>query len=184
MNSTEQTAPRAPRKARQTKSSSYYSLEDAQEMEQGSDIHGDDYGDYWETQRNLPMPEPRPGFVDRWVRIGVNGATDHKNIRNKLKRGYRPRPPSSVTNMPVSKMGDDEVIGDENNCLMERPIAIERKERAAMKVLAKNQMQEVHSTVYKSGKGGGGFGGIQYAEDKTTARSGRPAPIDDDPAFG
>lgn len=185
MTEQEQAAPRAPRKTRTRKPSNYYNLEAGRDRDQDESIHEDDYGDFWETQRNLPMPEPRPGFVQRWVRVAIDGRADSKNIRNKNLRGYLPRPPGSVTGMPISKLGDDDVIGDEDNVLMERPKWIEEKERAAARERAKDQMREVQRNVFKAGRDGGdSFGGIQYAEDKSSVRTGRPAPIDDDPAFG
>lgn len=176
------TIQRAPRNARAPKkSSAYYDIADGREPDPDN-IH-EDYGDFWETQKQLPMPDPMPGFVDRWVRIGVDGKVDHKNIRNKMRmRGYKPRDPKTAPNMPISMMGDSEVIGDEDNVLMTRPEWMERKERDVAREAARDQMREVHRTVHGA-KGGHGLGGLEYEEDRTKAERGRPAPIDDDPAF-
>jgi len=55
-----------------------------------------DYGD-WEDPSYLPTIEPRPGFVQRWVRFDVNGQADRTNISRRVhQEGWRPRDPQTV----------------------------------------------------------------------------------------
>ena len=44
----------------------------------------------WRPPEALPMPEPRPGWVHRYVRISTLGTADPSNISSKLREGYEP----------------------------------------------------------------------------------------------
>ena len=44
----------------------------------------------WRPPEVLPMPDARPGWVHRYVRISMMGASDPANISSKLREGYEP----------------------------------------------------------------------------------------------
>ena len=44
----------------------------------------------WRPPETLPMPDERPGWKHRYVRISTLGTADPGNISSKLREGYEP----------------------------------------------------------------------------------------------
>ena len=44
----------------------------------------------WRPPEILPMPDPRPGWVHRYIRISMVGQADPANISSKLREGWEP----------------------------------------------------------------------------------------------
>ena len=44
----------------------------------------------WRPPETLPMPNDRPGWKHRYVRISTVGVADPSNISSKLREGYEP----------------------------------------------------------------------------------------------
>jgi hypothetical protein len=44
----------------------------------------------WQAPEALPMPDERPGWRHRYVRLSTLGAADPSNISSKLREGYEP----------------------------------------------------------------------------------------------
>jgi hypothetical protein len=44
----------------------------------------------WRPPETLPQPDPRPGWVHRYVRLSTMGTGDPSNISSKLREGYEP----------------------------------------------------------------------------------------------
>jgi hypothetical protein len=44
----------------------------------------------WRAPETLPMPDDRPGWKHRYIRISMMGQTDPTNISSKLREGYEP----------------------------------------------------------------------------------------------
>ena len=44
----------------------------------------------WRPPEVLPMPDARPGWIHRYVRISMMGASDPANISSKFREGYEP----------------------------------------------------------------------------------------------
>jgi len=44
----------------------------------------------WQAPEALPMPEDRPGWKHRYIRLSTLGAADPSNISSKLREGYEP----------------------------------------------------------------------------------------------
>ena len=44
----------------------------------------------WRAPETLPMPDPRPGWKHRYVRISTMGQSDPSNISSKFREGYEP----------------------------------------------------------------------------------------------
>jgi hypothetical protein len=44
----------------------------------------------WRPPETLPMPDNRPGWKHRYIRISMMGTPDASNISSKLREGYEP----------------------------------------------------------------------------------------------
>jgi len=44
----------------------------------------------WRPPETLPMPNERPGWKHRYIRISMMGQADPSNISSKLREGYEP----------------------------------------------------------------------------------------------
>jgi hypothetical protein len=44
----------------------------------------------WQAPEALPMPDERPGWKHRYVRLSTMGVADPSNISSKLREGYEP----------------------------------------------------------------------------------------------
>jgi hypothetical protein len=44
----------------------------------------------WRPPETLPQPDPRPGWVHRYIRLSTMGTADPSNISSKLREGYEP----------------------------------------------------------------------------------------------
>jgi hypothetical protein len=44
----------------------------------------------WRPPETLPMPEHRPGWSHRYIRVSTQGVADPSNISSKLREGYEP----------------------------------------------------------------------------------------------
>jgi hypothetical protein len=44
----------------------------------------------WRAPESLPMPDPRPGWTHRYIRISMMGTADPSNVSSKLREGYEP----------------------------------------------------------------------------------------------
>lgn len=178
MSPVERVAPSKSSKKGDLRSRAVYSLEDAAFDES---VHGQfGYNEDWDEQRNLVMPKARRGFVQRYVRVSMHGDTDTRNITRRMNQGWRPRPASSAPEMNSIMLGENDVIGDEENILMERPEWMADKQRAIKEQKRLDQFQEVERNIFGANPGGG-FGQIHYDESSTKVRSGgRIAPVDDE----
>lgn len=45
---------------------------------------------YWQAPEALPMPDNRPGWKHRYIRLSTLGTADPSNISSKLREGYEP----------------------------------------------------------------------------------------------
>lgn len=45
---------------------------------------------YWKAPEALPMPDDRPGWKHRYIRLSTLGNADPSNISSKLREGYEP----------------------------------------------------------------------------------------------
>lgn len=44
----------------------------------------------WRPPETLPMPDDRPGWKHRYIRVSTMGTADPSNISSKLREGYEP----------------------------------------------------------------------------------------------
>ena len=72
----------------------------------------------------LDAPEPRPGFVQRWVATSIQGKDTPDNVYKRMREGWEARPANTVKNQlfPTINHGQWEgCIGIEGMLLCEMP---------------------------------------------------------------
>ena len=86
----------------------------------------------WTPPDQLPMPEDRPGWAHRWVRLSLGGNSDPANISLRLREGWEP---VKATDYPEIAMVTEEgqgrwagnvVMGGLMLCRMPREMADSR----------------------------------------------------------
>jgi hypothetical protein len=94
----------------------------------------------WKKKGHLARntPDPRPGFVQRWVRIyDVEGRPDASNVGDALQEGWRPRAGDTVpAGVHVATAQDQRygtVIATKGMVLMERAVELENAYAAQIK---------------------------------------------------
>lgn len=65
----------------------------------------------WAPPSILPEPEPRDGYVHRWVRISMVGTADNQNLSMRMREGWEPcrsedYPEMETLSDPHSKWGE------------------------------------------------------------------------------
>ena len=55
----------------------------------------------WRPPETLPMPDARPGWAHRYIRISTLGTADPSNISGKLREGYEPCKASEYPEMMI-----------------------------------------------------------------------------------
>ncbi|MDD5551493.1 MAG: hypothetical protein PHS34_09550, partial [Candidatus Omnitrophica bacterium] len=148
----EQRAANAAKKAKQSLAPQDDRVSREQTVREAEPVH-EAYAE-WEDDsmlntRNIP---PRPGYVQRWVRTLVKGQEDQANVFKKYNKGWKPRPLSSVPKgqfvMHVDFNGID-VIGIHGMILMERPKALQDRQKAAIEEETRLQMSAVKQNMYR-----------------------------------
>lgn len=79
-------------------------------------------------------PEPRPGYVQRWVRNDLRNQEDRANMLKRQREGWRPRlastvPDAELVGYQVASRQNTDVIIDRDRILCEMPA--ERAQRRA-----------------------------------------------------
>lgn len=92
----------------------------------------DEHEDFnFEPPGLLDAPEPRPGYVQRWIRTLANGSHDPRNRHKATLAGWKPRDPGSLpakwSSAPTHNSELGHVIGVEGMVLMERPVELHRR---------------------------------------------------------
>lgn len=118
-----------------------------------ADIIHEDYDDVWEendilSTRNI---QAREGYVQRWVRTMTRGQEDQSNVFNKMNKGWKARLSSSVPKgqfIMTQNFSGQEVIGVHGMILMERPMALQNREKRAVAGRIDLQMRAVQENMY------------------------------------
>ncbi len=96
------------------------------------DIHAEE-NKPWVRPTSLEAPPARPGFTQRWIRVGSMGRDDPTNTARKFREGWKPRPAESVPagfHMPTISHGNwAGCIGVEGMLLCEMPDKMAQKRR-------------------------------------------------------
>lgn len=153
-----------------------------QESQAADSLH-EDYANWNDDSLlNTDSIPPRDGYVQRWVRTSVKGNEDQANVQKKFNRGWRPRPMSTIAKgqyvMHVDFNGS-EVVGVHGMILMERPKALQDKQRAMIQNDTALQMQSVRQDLFKVHEPGSRLTRPDFIEESTRTSRGRIAPVDD-----
>lgn len=65
-----------------------------QEYPSDAPVH-EEHGD-WSPPSLLEAPPPRPGYVQRWIRVRRGNQEDLQNFMSRRREGWQPRDPASV----------------------------------------------------------------------------------------
>lgn len=65
----------------------------------------------WRRPTALDAPPPRPGYVQRWVRMQQGSNKDMLNWSNKFREGYQPRDPATLPQEFRHLKGSTEGLG-------------------------------------------------------------------------
>lgn len=107
----------------------------------------------WIRPSSLTAPEPRPGMVQRWIRISTRGVDDPRNINMSTREGWTPRPADTVpsdfvmmTGAPAEQHAGRFVVDDLLLCEMPKEIYGQRKayyeDQTAQQMIAVEQELE------------------------------------------
>lgn len=87
----------------------------------------------WVRPTSLEAPPPRPGFVQRWVRVAFRDEDDATNASRKFREGWKPRPADTVPpshQVPTISHGKwAGAVGIEGMVLCEMPKPMAEKRR-------------------------------------------------------
>lgn len=136
-----------------------------------------------EMEETGPLPNipPRPGYVQRWVRVSIRNESDARNLSTRSRRGWLPRAADTVDRAYHHMMSQNEtmggIIGTHDLVLMERPIEIHRraeqielKKRRDLELAVKTNLFREHNSI------GGSGSGFSAPKDESTAYVERGAP--------
>ena len=108
----------------------------AQDTWDSTDVHSAE-DTPWVRGQSLAAPPARPGFVQRWIRVAIDGKDDATNVARKMREGWKPRPADSIPanfQLPTISHGEwTGCLGIEGSVLMEIPAKIADKRKAFVK---------------------------------------------------
>lgn len=101
----------------------------------------------WIRPSSLHAPDPRPGMVQRWIRISVRGAEDPRNVNMRTREGWRPRDASTIPD-DFAEMGSRAGLSEgrfivDDLMLCEMPKAVYQQQRDYYQGLTDSQMSAV-----------------------------------------
>jgi len=67
--------------------------------------------DAWRPPEQLPMPDARPGWEHRYIRISMVGSADPKNISMRLREGYEPCKAEEYPELMMHEVNDGRFKG-------------------------------------------------------------------------
>ena len=100
----------------------------------------------WTPPALLDAPEPRAGFVQRWVATSIQGKDTPDNVYKRMREGWEARPASTVKNQlfPTINHGQWEgCIGIEGMLLCEMP----KEKHKQMKSYYNNKSSEQNESL-------------------------------------
>lgn len=124
---------------------------------------------------SLDAPSPLLGMKQRWIRVGVKGSEDEKNLSRKLREGWRARPSNTVPKgfqVPTIRHGAYAgTIMVEGMLLCHMPIKMAKRREAAIRAETSAKTRAVNEGLLRVNEGaGGGFGPIKKGERSQVVR--------------
>jgi hypothetical protein len=106
----------------------------------------------WQRPETLPSPNPKAGWVYRWIRVSTRGEMDPSNVSVKLREGWEPvkaadHPEIEMVAIENSRFKDNVVIGGLMLCCAPEEILKQRAEHFNNQV--KQQLESVESNLMK-----------------------------------
>ncbi len=155
-----------------------------QETRDAEPIHEPVGDDEWTAPMMTNAPPPRPGFVQRWVRVSVLGTDDTSNVMKKRNEGWNPR---SVDTVPKGFFAPiavnptyGNVICNGDSILMEREIKTHERQKAFIDKLTRNQTSGIERYLSQTMPGGHGFSAGEVEKFDRKVSTGRRPKIADD----
>lgn len=108
--------------------------------------------DAWVPPSTLPTPQPRDGWVHRWVRTANINAIDNANISRRLREGWEPVAASEypecqvLTDRNAQFKGSIEIGG---LLLCRMPVEKYNQRKAYYEKMAANQMRAVDNDLFR-----------------------------------
>lgn len=101
---------------------------------------------------NLPYVKARPGYVQRYGRISLQGQDDVENISRLEAKGWSPRKSDTLpsgSKAPVIRKGEyTGYVGIRGNILMERPVELNEQYRQANRDATEAQIDHVRRQLF------------------------------------
>ena len=137
----------------------------------------------------LVAPQPRPGMVQRWVRLHSLNGSDAVNAQQRFREGWRPRvlddlAPEYLVTLPISRHARlGQIIQVEEMILCERPEGLHKRQLEMEAEKTRDQALGVSANLEKQNAefARAGFSQIQHQENVTVVGQRRPfeRPADD-----
>ena len=153
----------------------------------GDNVDYEAYDEHWKPPGLLDAPDPRPGFVQRWVAVTIGGEHHALNVNRRMAEKWRPRDPSTVPGgfqAPTISHGNFVgCIGVEGMVLMERPRMVHDAHAQRVRTETEKQMAAVKGELHREEKIGDraqGYSNIQGSSARRVTAGGQVMPADDD----
>lgn len=119
----------------------------------------DTYGDQvWRRPTSLDAPPPRPGMVQRWVRMTHRDGQDTINWSGKFREGWKPRTPDTLprefVHLTGAQQGSGSLITIGGMVLCEMPERTLQQKRAYIRELNRRQELSVSTETDKVSREG------------------------------
>lgn len=121
----------------------------------------------WVQGGSLVAPKPRPGYVQRWIRVATKNKDDAINVSKKWREGWKPRPADTVpASYQTAKLEHGKFagfIGVEGMILCELPVTQNNKRKAYIRDLTDKKTKAIDAELKRANEAnrGPGFGEIQ-----------------------
>lgn len=149
----------------------------------GEEIDYDKYDFDGKPPELLDAPDPRAGFVNRWIAVTTGNTDDVANLTQRLQEGYRPRDPATCANWTPPTIKDGQWAGTifmRGMVLMERPLKLHKRAAALTRERTKGQMSAVRHNLLAVHNQDGPMGRPVMEESTRVTRRPSVQPADDD----
>lgn len=134
----------------------------------------------WKPPSLLDAPDPRPGYVQRWIATSIQGKETPDNVYKRMRAGWEPRSSTTVKDSKYPTINHGQwagMIGVEGMMLCEMPVETHRK----MKDYYRGKNVEQNQSVATDLEALGRTNGMSIHQDRKSAVStGRDVSIMDD----
>jgi hypothetical protein len=114
----------------------------------------------WQAPEGLPMPNPRPGWGHRYIRVSSMGVDDPKNISSKLREGFEPVRADEYPELMMHAVVDGRFKGGievgglvlcriPEEFLRQRDAHYNRQNKAQMESVDQSYLRESHPSMQK-----------------------------------